>query len=43
MIIRHNEICDVLAGLLSETCHDVSVEPTLQPLTGVSFSSERQH
>ena len=38
MIIRHNEIRDVLAGFLSETCHDVSVEPTLQPLTGEPLS-----
>ena len=33
-IIRHNEIRDVTAALLTEVCHDVRVEPDLQPLTG---------
>ncbi len=28
---RHN---DVTANLLSEVCHDVGVEPNLQPITG---------
>ncbi len=31
--IRHNEIRDITANLLTEVCHDVSVEPGLQPLT----------
>ena len=31
--IRHNEIRDVTANLLTEVCHDVVVEPDLQPLT----------
>ena len=32
--IRHNEIRDLTAKLLTEVCHDVSVEPDLQTLTG---------
>ena len=31
-IIRHNEICDITATLLTEVCHDVCVEPDLQPV-----------
>ena len=34
-IIRHNE---VRADLLMEICHDVELEPTLQPLTGERLS-----
>ncbi|KAF3980765.1 MAG: hypothetical protein HFP76_00405 [Methylococcales symbiont of Iophon sp. n. MRB-2018] len=33
-IIRHNEIRDLTATLLTEVCHDVLIEPDLQPLTG---------
>ena len=33
-IHRHNEIRDITCSLLSEVCHDVTVEPTLQPLEG---------
>ena len=32
--IRHNEIRDYTTYLLSEICHNVSVEPHLQPITG---------
>ena len=32
--IRHNEIRNLTARLLTEVCHDVRVEPHLQPLTG---------
>ena len=32
--VCHNHICDSIAQLLKEICHDVSVEPGLQPLTG---------
>ena len=32
--IRHNNVRDLTATLLSEVCHDVKVEPALQPLTG---------
>ena len=31
--IRHNEIRDITATLLTEVCHNVSVEPDLQPIT----------
>ena len=32
--VRHNEIRDLTANLLTEVCHDVYVEPDLQPLMG---------
>ena len=32
-IMRHNELRDLTASLLSEVCHDVGVEPVLQPLS----------
>ena len=31
--IRHNEVRDITAHLLSDVCHNVGVEPTLQPIT----------
>ena len=34
IIQHHNEIRDLEAELLDMVCHDVAVEPTLQPLTG---------
>ena len=37
-IIRHNEIRDLTATILIEVCHNVNVEPTLQPITGEEFS-----
>ena len=36
--IRHNEIRDLTAKLLTEVCHNVATEPTLQLLTGEKFS-----
>ncbi len=36
--IRHNEIRDLTANLLTEGCHNVSVEPPLQPLSGESLT-----
>ena len=36
--IRHNELRDITAGLLSEICHNVGIEPSLQPVTGEQFS-----
>ena len=36
-IVRHNEIRDTFAELLQEVCHDVQIEPLLQPLTGEEF------
>ena len=36
--IRHNEVRDLTAHLLTEVCHDVKIEPELQPIPeGVSF------
>ena len=32
--IRHNELRDITAQLLTETCHGVGIEPPLQPLGG---------
>ena len=34
---QHNEVCDLTASLLKEVCQDVSIEPSLQPLTGENF------
>ena len=31
--IRHDEICDITATLLTEVCHNVATEPPLQPLS----------
>ncbi len=31
--IRHNEIRDLTATLLTEVCHDVCIEPELQPVS----------
>ena len=36
--IRHNEIRDLTAKLMTEVCRDVCVEPHLQPLTGENLS-----
>ena len=36
--IRHNEVRDLTATLLMEVCHNVSIEPDLQPLTGEQLS-----
>ena len=35
--IRHNEVRDLTADLLTEVCHDVEVEPHLQPLNTETF------
>ena len=35
--LRHNEIRDLTANLLSEVCHDVQVEPNLQPISDEQF------
>lgn len=37
--IRHNELCDITATLLTEVCHNVTTEPTLQPLSGENFDA----
>ena len=36
--IRHNEIRDITATLLTEICHNVAIESLLQPLTNESFA-----
>ena len=35
--IRHNQVRDITARLLTEVCPSVGIEPTLQPLNGESF------
>ena len=35
--IRHNEVRDMLGGLLTEVCRNVALEPCLASLTGESF------
>ena len=37
-IMRHNEVRDLTANLMAEVCHDVCIEPTLQPVTGELLS-----
>ena len=37
--IRHNEIRDLTADLLTQVCSDVCIEPELQPLSGEIFSN----
>ena len=36
--LRHNELRDITAELLSEVCPDVMIEPPLQPLSGECFN-----
>ena len=33
-ILRHNEVRDLTANILSKVCHNVCMEPSLQTLTG---------
>ena len=35
--IRHNELHDITAALLSEICHNFCTEPPLQPLSREQF------
>ena len=37
--IRHNELRDLTASLLKETCHGVAIEPSLQPITSEIFNA----
>ena len=37
IIRRHNDIQDLLAGMLNKVAKDVSIEPALTPLTGENF------
>ena len=36
-IIRHNEVRDLTATLLTEVCHNVATEPALQPISAETF------
>ena len=36
--LLHNELRDFTAAALSEVCHDVAIEPVLQPVSGESFT-----
>ena len=36
--IRHNEIRDLTANLLTEVCNDVCIEPELLPIDGELFT-----
>ena len=38
LTVRHNDIRDITASLLTEVCHDVATQPTLQPLNGEMLS-----
>jgi len=35
--LRHNELRDFTAAAMSEVCHNVAIEPVLQPLSGEAF------
>ena len=37
--IRHNELRDIVGDLLTEVCHNVKIEPVLQPLSGETFQA----
>ena len=37
LIMRHNEVRNVIADLLKEVCYDAAVEAALRPLTGKCF------
>ena len=41
--IRHNEIRDLTANLMTEVCHNVSIEPHLQPVKGETFPAMTAH
>ena len=36
--VRHNDLRDITAGLLSRVCSDVATEPPLQPLSGEAIT-----
>ena len=38
-IIRHNKIRDLTAPVLTEVCHEVMMEPDLQPITNETLSA----
>ena len=37
-VLRHNEFRDLTATILNEVCHDVELEPPLEPLRGEQLS-----
>ena len=37
-MIRCNDVLDLTASLLTEVCHNVAAEPSLQPITSATFS-----
>ena len=39
--IRHNELRDIVASLLKETCHGVATKPSLQPVTSETLGGAR--
>lgn len=38
--IRHNDLCDFTACLLTEVCEDVDIEPQLLSVTGDTFDNQ---
>ena len=36
--MQHNEVRDLTANVMAKVCHDVCIEPTLQPVTGERLS-----
>ena len=41
--IRHNEVRNITAHLMSDVCHNVGIEPTIQPITDERLSQHCQH
>ena len=37
--VRHNDLRDLTANMLSEVCKDIEIEPKLTPLTGEVLGS----
>ena len=37
--MRHNEVRDLVANVMRETCHNTATEPQLLPLSGERFRS----
>ena len=38
-MLRHNELRNFTASIMHEVCHDVALEPPLQPLDGEQLPS----
>ena len=41
-IAQHDEIRDLTASLMQKVCHDVEIEPKLQPLSGEQLDQARE-